>query len=391
MTQMDVLSKYVDDCLSAHDINIEMQISDEIDKVIWMQNFYKLPLNIALRILKYSGKSLTEIQSRQVVDGFMRTCGIEAMKVFPYVNCGNIEQLMGQGPLQKTYTQEAFIHEPLIPHDPGLHSPKPKPRATNNPKTTKFQVPHYMIVPKNRTKSISYFKLDVHPSSPITSPKNKTRGALSPTSPRKKFVVKEEEEEDKKEEPEVIAIFSAAEASEIKTVEKLIHEKPELIHSKLNNETLLHVAMRRKDMKLSGILLRCGADKEAPNLYGSSPLYTAIYQDYAPGIDFLLSQGANVNSRNNSGNSPLHWAAECRKISAAKILLSYGANINAQNDKGETPFLIACKKGPLELVKEFLQAGADINIENKYGEKPIDVALHPDIQTEIRNHEGKKT
>lgn len=389
MSTGEILSTYIDSCKKVADINTEMQLSDEIDTVIWMPTFYQLPIHICIRILKYCGKKLTEIQSRQVLDGFMRTCGIEALKLFPYLNCGTFEQLIGPGPLQKNQTQENFIHEPLIPHVAELHSPKPKPRVVKKATVSK-SVPHYMISPNNHSKSISFFKLDV-PQLAVPQKVGNRSGPHTPISPRKKVNTKEEEDEaERKERYDLITIFSAAEASELKTVEKIIHEKPEIINAKLNNETLLHVAMRKRDMKLAGILIRCGCDINALNEFGSTPLYTAIYNDYIPGIDFLLSQGAKVDIKNNKGNTPLHWAAECRKIHATKILLSYGADINARNDKKETPLIIAAERGPLQLVREFLLAGADASIENMYGEKPADVAQHPDIQAEIANKEAEK-
>jgi ankyrin repeat protein len=42
----------------------------------------------------------------------------------------------------------------------------------------------------------------------------------------------------------------------------------------------------------------------------------------------LLAHGANVNAKDGSGWTPLHWAASEGGVAIAQFLLSYGAGVN---------------------------------------------------------------
>jgi len=46
----------------------------------------------------------------------------------------------------------------------------------------------------------------------------------------------------------------------------------------------------------------------------------------------LISKGANINAKNKDGNTPLHYAAEKDSIKMGKLLISKGADINAKDN-----------------------------------------------------------
>jgi len=43
----------------------------------------------------------------------------------------------------------------------------------------------------------------------------------------------------------------------------------------------------------------------------------------------LVSQGANVNAKDKDGRTPLYWAACNRNVEVIQFLVSQGANVNA--------------------------------------------------------------
>ena len=57
----------------------------------------------------------------------------------------------------------------------------------------------------------------------------------------------------------------------------------------------------------------------------------------APGIaTLLLEKGANINAKNNHGNTPLHLAAIHGMTEVIRVLLNHGAKLHATNDDGKT-------------------------------------------------------
>jgi ankyrin repeat protein len=54
-------------------------------------------------------------------------------------------------------------------------------------------------------------------------------------------------------------------------------------------------------------------------------------------VKVLLASGADVNAINNDGETPLHIAAYSGMPDIAKLLLDAGADINAKTKEGKTP------------------------------------------------------
>ena len=54
-------------------------------------------------------------------------------------------------------------------------------------------------------------------------------------------------------------------------------------------------------------------------------------------VELLVNSGADIEARNNDGETPLHIMARRRRLGCAIVLLSRGANVNAQSTDGSTP------------------------------------------------------
>ena len=54
-----------------------------------------------------------------------------------------------------------------------------------------------------------------------------------------------------------------------------------------------------------------------------------------------LAAGADVNAKNDYGETPLRWSAWGGRKEIAELLISNGADVNAQGESGRTPLDLA--------------------------------------------------
>ena len=69
--------------------------------------------------------------------------------------------------------------------------------------------------------------------------------------------------------------------------------------------TALHMAARRGNVEVAGALLDCGADIEARDSVGETPLRRAVNCNKTEVAALLLSRGAEAHSKGSKGLTPL--------------------------------------------------------------------------------------
>ncbi|MDK2817926.1 MAG: ankyrin repeat domain-containing protein [Spirochaetota bacterium] len=139
-------------------------------------------------------------------------------------------------------------------------------------------------------------------------------------------------------------------------------------------------AVIRNNISLVEYMIKHRADVTVTNSDG----LTALHLVSDPQIALILIiNGADINARNRSGSTPLHWAVSRNKESLAKLLIEFGANIDSADDIGNTPLHFAINSKD-ELVLLLIRAGANINATNKLGSTPIIEALLKNNNTQSR-------
>ena len=125
-------------------------------------------------------------------------------------------------------------------------------------------------------------------------------------------------------------------------------------------------------------LLDAGADIEAQDEHGETPLHRAAAASYeAAGVTALLDAGADIEARDRWGRTPLHHTAGAGWHSTAVItvLLDAGADIKARDGNGQTPLhkAAAIDTQPAGITA-LLVAGADPRARDADGMTPWDLA-----------------
>ena len=139
--------------------------------------------------------------------------------------------------------------------------------------------------------------------------------------------------------------------------------------------TPLHLAAVREYVENISMLVKAGADLAARDKDGWTPLHLAAGHGYDKVIYALFCERADMNSRDNGGGTPLHIAAYRGKTKAVSTLCKVGADVNARDDFDWTPLHAAAFIGKAKVVPILVIWDADVNALAKKPDKPLDRAI----------------
>jgi len=203
-------------------------------------------------------------------------------------------------------------------------------------------------------------------------------------------------------------IFDAILESE-KAIAQLLKKSPELSglrvaqdhlvetipHWLYVGDTPLHLAAAALRGKAAKLLLESGADVNAENRRGATPLHyvcdprpmsggTWDPQKQADIIVLLVQHGAKLQQVDRGGASALHRAVRARSPAAVRQLLRAGARVDTQLDKGgSTPLHLAVQSTgasgtagawseQLEIIEMLIKHGADPGARDGRGRSALD-------------------
>lgn len=132
-------------------------------------------------------------------------------------------------------------------------------------------------------------------------------------------------------------------------IHPLVEALPESLnaHRDTDGRTPLHFANESMQAyALVPLLLELGADVEARSRLGRTILHECILRgsDRILMGDLVTRHGANIEARDNHGWTPLHFAAYLGHVDMVKQLLKLGANPRVRDLHGRTPLHLCASK-----------------------------------------------
>jgi ankyrin repeat protein len=130
-------------------------------------------------------------------------------------------------------------------------------------------------------------------------------------------------------------------------------------------------AIRNGDTQAVRETLDNGADVNARDAEGNTPLILASLYAGPECVEMLLKRGADVNAANRAGVTALVRAAT--SYQKARLLIAAGANVRVRTARyGNTPLVLAARRAGNSLtVQLLLEFGADASERNNAGVSPV--------------------
>lgn len=156
---------------------------------------------------------------------------------------------------------------------------------------------------------------------------------------------------------EIAEFFAAAEKGDMKIFKALLEKNQGFAKARDDTDrTPLHVVMIRQQEEMVEMLISRGADVNAKDSEGETPLLSAFWcPEYKKIPEILVNAGADVNCTDSSGRTPLHHAVSHNDKKLVEFLVSHGAHINAKDHEGKTPLRFAIERKNRDIV-EFLRS-----------------------------------
>lgn len=205
----------------------------------------------------------------------------------------------------------------------------------------------------------------------------------------------------------------------IEMIQWIIENYPQLLNESAHHDQLpIHLAAYRGDFQIVDFLVKAGANLNAQDSEGKTPLHLAITEGNNPEHSkpghakiaelLITNPNCNVDIQNSEGQAPIFYAAQLEDTLTIKLLLqrrniaakaNYGYNslhtavknghlktvewllricpelLNEAANYNQLPIHLAAYKGHFEIVQALIKAGANFNAQDCEGKTALHLAI----------------
>lgn len=168
------------------------------------------------------------------------------------------------------------------------------------------------------------------------------------------------------------ALADAAENADWTSVRALLKQGADVNAAQADGMTPLHWAAWQDNAEVAGLLVKAGAKVQAASRYGVTPLSLACTNGSAPMVEMLLAAGADASAPLPGGETPLMTAARSGSVAAVRALLARGAAVDGGEDRrGQTALMWAASEGHADVVQALVAAKAEVGRRLPSGFTPL--------------------
>jgi uncharacterized protein len=134
------------------------------------------------------------------------------------------------------------------------------------------------------------------------------------------------------------------------------------------------------NLRIAQLLLESGADVDAVDANGRTPLMLAAESGSDEMTALLLQNGADTAARDREGCTALmHGLGNAQRVFQ---LLDQGADLDARDSQGRTPLIRATERCYLRTLRLLLERGADVQAADARGDRALPIAMRQVAQHE---------
>ena len=160
-------------------------------------------------------------------------------------------------------------------------------------------------------------------------------------------------------------LVEAARNGDTARVRALLEQEVDPNTADKSGATPLWVAIENRHHETAELLVSRGARVDAA-FDGFTPLAKAALDGNTKATNILLRSGADAEARNKYGATPLLIAAEHGRVGVARALLDHGVAIDADND-GATSLYMAVQSECAPVIELLVARGADRGSQARNG------------------------
>jgi len=178
--------------------------------------------------------------------------------------------------------------------------------------------------------------------------------------------------------PNFQSFWTAAAEGDVATISAMLADGMDVnvdASSRLEKKNALMIAAEFGNNEIAKTLVARGADVNAGEQNGQTPVMLAAVEGHEETVRILLSAGANVNARDKYGGSVLFYAVWGKRSSIVEMLLASGAAPDGRDEFGRSPLMYAAERECEDIVRTLLAAGADALATDREGNSALSIAI----------------